>query len=104
MLPIDEKFQGAVMMVLREYHPVFVRIKFVSVSLMLCLITEVTDRFKENDIYWIQLLHLCLLKWNEATPEHISELETSYVLSDLQAEFQVFHAYARKNLSRKDLN
>ena len=57
------------------------------------------DRFKENDIHWLKLLHLCLLKWDEATPEHISELETFYRMSGLQAEFQVFHAYARKNFN-----
>ena len=68
-------------------------------ALLDCIIEEINDRFKENDIHWIQLLHLCLLKWDEATSNHISELETFYKLSGLQAEFQVFHAYARKNLT-----
>ena len=68
-------------------------------ALLDCIIEEINDRFKENDIHWIQLLHLCLLKWDEATSNHISELETFYKLSGIQAEFQVFHAYARKNLT-----
>ena len=68
-------------------------------ALLDCVTEEIADRFKENDIHWIQLLHLCLLKWDETTSDHISELEIFYRISGLQAEFQAFHAYARKSLT-----
>jgi hypothetical protein len=84
------------MMVLREYHSLLVRKESASLCIMLYLIVieEINDCFK----HWI-LLHLCLLKWDEVTSDHISELEIFYKLSGLHAEFQVFRAYARKNLT-----
>ena len=63
-----------------------------------CLVEEINDRFKENDIHWLSLLYECLLEWNETLPEHIAEIEEFYKISNLQAEFQGFHAFARSNI------
>ena len=46
-------------------------------ALLDCVTEEISDRFKENDIHWIKLLHLCLLKWDETTPEHIRSFKFS---------------------------
>ena len=69
-------------------------------ALLDCIIEEISDRFKENDIHWLKLLHECLLDWTNTNPEHISELEIFYKIQGLKAEFQVFHAYAKKNLNQ----
>ena len=66
-------------------------------ALLDCIIEEISDRFKENDIHWLKLLHECLLDWTNTNPEHISKLETFYKIQGLQAEFQV---YAKKNLNQ----